>query len=117
MQTPKLEKGKRREREGDRGGLDGKDSLSRDWCVCVLSGGRDNVHAGLCFGKEMPCSKYSRRVGVSLSVARTLIFWKMSKMCVSLWESLWERCLRLNGYEGFYQEALVGGLGQISGFS
>lgn len=45
------------------GAPDGKDSLSRDWCVCVLSGGRDNVHAGLCFGKEMSCSKYSGRVG------------------------------------------------------
>lgn len=39
----------RRERGGKGGVLDGKDSLSRDWCVCVLSGGRDNVHAGFVF--------------------------------------------------------------------
>lgn len=116
MQTPKLEKGKRREG----GVMDGKDSLSRDWCVCVLSGGRDNMHAGLCFGKKKrSCIKYSRRVG-SVSVCWTdfnLLENVQEVFSSNRESSLWERCLCLKDYEGFYQEALVGGLGQISGFS
>lgn len=71
------------------------------------------MHAGLCFGKEMSCSKYSRRVGGVSGC------WMDFNRLESVQEafssnresSLWERCLRLNGYEGFYQEAFGGRIG------
>lgn len=73
------------------------------------------MHAGLCFGKEMSCSKYSRRVG-GVSVCWTdfnLLENVQDAFSSNRESSRWERCLRLNGYEGFYQETLVGGLGQV----
>lgn len=83
MQTPKLERGEE--------GLDGKDILSRDWCVCVLSGGRD-TGTQVCVlvkkKKKGPALNTAGEWEVSLSVGRTLIFWKMSKKCSLQSESL-----------------------------
>lgn len=81
--------------------------------VCSVAGGITCTQVCVLV-KKCPAVNTARGWEVSLSAGWTLIFREMSKKCSLQTESL---LFGLNGYEGFYQEALVGGLGQISGFS